>query len=146
MRKFLLPLLLALVTLPALAQTKGEAMALVKRAIAYYKANGKGKMVFEVSKLDGQLRKGSLYVFVYDMNGKVVAHGQKVRMIGMDLKNAKDPAGKAFVQERIKIAMEKGSGWQDYLFENPFNHKVEEKSAYIERCDDLIFGCGTYKD
>jgi cytochrome c len=67
-------------------------------------------------------------------------------MVGMDLSTAKDADGKSFVKERIDIAKTKGKGWQDYKFTNPSTKKIEQKTAYIERVDDLIFGCGSYKN
>ena len=43
------------------------------------------------------------------------------------------------------LAKTKGKGWQDYKFTNPVSKKIEQKSAYIEKVDDLIVGCGVYK-
>jgi cytochrome c len=127
------------------ASSQNDAKAMVEKAIAFYKANGKEKAFAEISNPQGQFVKGDLYVFVYDMNGKCVAHGFKKAMIGMDLAGLKDPDGKLFVKERIEIAKTKGKGWQDYKFTNPTTKKVEQKTAWIEKADDFIFGCGTYK-
>ncbi len=127
------------------ASTKEEAKAMVEKAIAYYKANGKDKAFAEINNPKGQFTKGDLYVFVYDLNGKCVAHGFNKAMIGKDLSDLKDPDGKTFVKERIEIARTKGKGWQDYKFTNPTTKKVEQKTAWVEKADDFIFGCGTYK-
>jgi cytochrome c len=127
------------------ASSQNDAKAMVEKAIAFYKANGKDKAFAEISNPQGQFVKGDLYVFVYDMAGKCVAHGFKKAMIGMDLSALKDPDGKPFVKERIEIAKTKGKGWQDYKFTNPTTKKVEQKTAWIEKADDYIFGCGTYK-
>lgn len=126
-------------------EARAEAVALVKKAIAYFKAHGRKAMVAEVSRTQSTLRKGSLYVFVCDMGGRVVAHGQFARLAGYDLSGFHDPTGKAYMQERIQLAKEKGSGWQDYVFLNPDTKKWEPKRAYIEACDGLIFGCGVYR-
>jgi len=125
--------------------TKTEAEALVKKAIAFYKANGKDKAFAEFSNLKGQFIDRDLYVFVYDMSGKVMAHGQNPRMVGKDLYDLADPDGKPFVKERIDIAKSKGNGWQNYKFSNPTTKKIEDKTAYIERVDDYVFGSGAYK-
>jgi signal transduction histidine kinase len=66
-------------------------------------------------------------------------------MVGKDLAELKDADGKYFVKERIEIAKTKGKGWQDYMFTNPTTKKLEHKTAYIEKVDDFIFGCGAYK-
>lgn len=125
--------------------TKAEAEAMVKKAIAFYQANGKDKTFAAVSDPKGQFIDKDLYIFVYDMNGKCVAHGFNQKMIGKDLLEMKDSEGKAYVKERIDIAKKKGKGWQDYMFTNPLSKKLEHKTAYIEKVDEFIFGCGVYK-
>lgn len=127
------------------AGTREEAEAMVKAAVAYYKANGMAKAFAEINNPQGRFVKGDLYVFAYDMQGNCVAHGYSQKLIGTNLLNMKDPDGKLYVQERIEIAKTKGSGWQDYKFMNPTTKKVENKTAYIEKCDDVIFGCGIYR-
>ena len=124
--------------------TPAEAEALVKKAIAFIKANGKDKAFAEFTNRSGQFVDRDLYIFVYDMKGKCVAHGQNPRMIGKDLIEIRDADGKYFVKERIELAQTKGSGWQDYKFTDPLTKKIERKRAYIERYDDLIVGCGIY--
>lgn len=125
--------------------TKEEAEALVKKAISMIKAEGKDKAFAEINNPKGKFVDRDLYIFVYDMNGKCVAHGFNPKMIGKDLMEMKDADGRYFVKERIEIAKTKGKGWQDYKFTNPLSKKIELKTAYIEKVDDLIVGCGVYK-
>lgn len=125
--------------------TKEEASANVKKAIEYYKANGENKAFKEISNPKGMFVKGDLYIFVYDLNGNCVAHGFNSKMIGKSLIEAKDPDGKFYVKERITIAKTKGSGWQSYKFTNPTTYKIEKKTAYVEKIDNYIFGCGAYE-
>ena len=113
--------------------TPAQAEAMVKKAVAYIKANGKDKAFSEISNPKGQFIDRDLYVFVYDMNGKCVAHGFNQKMIGKDLVDMKDPDGKFYVKERIEIAKTKGKGWQDYKFTNPLTKKIENKTAYVEK-------------
>ena len=127
------------------AGTPAEAEAMVKKALAFYKANGQEKAFAEISNPKGQFINDDLYVFVYDIKGKCVAHGFNQKMVGKDLAELKDADGKYFVKERIEIAKTKGKGWQDYMFTNPTTKKLEHKTAYIEKVDDFIFGCGAYK-
>jgi cytochrome c len=129
----------------AKASTENEAKGMVEKAIAYYKANGKEKAFQEISNKKGSFVKGELYVFVYDMSGKCVAHGFNEKLIGKDLIDMRDPDGKFYVKERIEIAKTKGKGWQDYKFTNPTSKKIENKTAYVEKADEFVFGCGTYK-
>jgi cytochrome c len=133
------------VALAAEFGTPAQAEAMVKKAVAEIKAIGKEKAFAEISNPKGKFIDRDLYVFVYDMNGKCVAHGFNQKMIGKDLIDMKDPDGKFYVKERVEISKTKGKGWQDYKFTNPLTKKVEHKTAYIEKVDDLIVGCGAYK-
>ena len=86
-----------------------------------------------------------LYITVYDLNGKCLAHGANFKMIGKDLIDLKDSDGKAFVKERMELAKTKGKGWQDYKFTNPVSKKIEPKSMYFEKLEDMVVACGIYK-
>ena len=134
-------------TLAAQEATPAETESLVKEAIAFAKANGKEAAFKEITKVGGRFHKhgGELYVFVYDMDGKVLAHGQGASKVGVNQSKAKDPDGVEFVQDRIKLAKAKGKGWHDYKYMNPKNGKKEPKTSYIEVWDNLIFGAGIYK-
>lgn len=126
--------------------TAKEAETLVRKAVSYIKANGKAKAFAEFGNKKGQFVDRDLYIFVYDLNGKCVAHGQNPKMVGNDLIDMKDPEGKLFVKERVEIAKTKGKGWHNYKFTDPLTKKVEDKSAYVEKYEDLIVGSGIYKE
>ena len=126
--------------------TKDEAVAMVKKAIVYIKANGNEKAFAEISNPKGQFKDRDLYVVVYDMNGKCLAHGQKKSMIGKELIDFKDVDGKPYMRERIDMMKKQNSGWQEYKFMNPLTKKVEPKEMYVERSGDLIVGAGVYKN
>ncbi len=134
-------------TLAAQDATPAETETLVKGAIAFAKANGKEAAIKEITKAGGKFHRygGELYVFIYDMDGKVIAHGQGASKIGVNQINAKDPDGVEFVKERIKLAKAKGKGWHDYQYVNPSTMKKQPKTSYIEVWDNLIFGAGIYK-
>ena len=127
------------------AGSKDEAVALVKKAIGFMQANGADKAYAEFSNPKGQFVDRDLYVVIYDMNGKCLAHGANVKMIGRDLMDNKDVDGKEFVKERVEMMKKQPSGWQDYKFRNPTSNQVEPKSMYVERVNDVIVGCGIYK-
>jgi signal transduction histidine kinase len=144
-------LLAFLGAMPVAAQgTKGtaaEATAMVDKAIAYIKKNGREKAFAEINNPKGQFTDRDLYVVVYDIKGKVLAHGANAKMIGRDVIELRDTDGKYFVKERVEM-MSKGpnaKGWQDYKFMNPVTSQIEPKSMYIVRHEDMIVGCGIYK-
>ena len=141
--KLLSVLVLALAFVAQAAGTKDEAKAFVKQAVADFKAEGQAVFA-KITAKDPKYVKDDLYVMVYDMTGKCVAHGANAKQVGKDLIGLKDPDGKEFVKERVEIAKTKGSGWQEYKFSNPVTKKIEPKVAYLEKVGDYIFLCGAY--
>jgi cytochrome c len=131
---------------PALANvTAKEAEALVKEAVVFYKANGKEKAMAEFNKPKGKFDKGELYVFVYDMKATILAHPNKPALVGKNLLEMTDYSGKYFRKEIVNTAAAKGRGWSDYDYQNPVSKKIEHKTTYFEKVDDIIICCGAYK-
>lgn len=124
-----------------------EAVAMVKKAVAYLKANGKEKAFAEFANLSNhQFHDRDLYIFVYDFNGVAVAHGNNPKMVGKNLLEMKDNEGTFIIKGFIDVAKTKGKGWVDYKWPNPVTKALEQKSGYIEKTDgDLIVGSGIYK-
>ena len=141
----------ALAALPVLGAhastdaTAAEATAMVKKGVAFAKANGKDKAYAEISNKSGQFIDRDLYLVVYGLDGTVRAHGANEKMIGKNLIDLKDIDGKEFVRERVELAKSKGTFWQDYKFTNPTNKKIEPKSMYCEKMDDAVMCGGIYK-
>lgn len=129
----------------ALAATKAEAEAMVKKAISFTKESGKEKAFAEISNPKGKFVKDELYVAVTDKTGKCLAHGANAKLVGKDLSGLKDPDGKAFIKEMMDLTAAKGKGWVEYKFNNPVSKKIEPKIAYIELHDGMIFLAGVYK-
>ncbi len=125
--------------------TTKEAELMVHQAVAYLHKEGKAKAFEVFDDPKGRFTYRDLYIMVYDLSGKCVAHGAKRERIGKVLLEDKDVDGKQFVKERVRIAKEHGKGWQEYKFQNPATGKVEQKVAYLERAGDVIVVCGAYK-
>ena len=129
--------------------TPAQAEAIVKRAIAYAKQNGKEKLFQQTNQADGVFHVGSgsdLYLFVYDLQGLMLAIGYNpAAYVGKNRLETKDPDGKMFVKEFITVAKTKGNGWVDYKYSNPVSGKVEPKTSYVELADGVIYCCGIYK-
>lgn len=125
--------------------TAAEAEAMVKKAAAYIKAQGKEKAFADFANPKGPFIDRDLYVTVYDLKGNCLAHGVNPKMVGKNLMELKDPDGKAFVKERVELAKTKDKFWQDYKFTNPTTKKIEPKAMYVEKHGDLLVACGIYK-
>ena len=125
--------------------TKAEAEAMVKKGIAFIKANGTAKGYEEISRKNNQFIDRDLYLVVYSLDGTVFAHGANPKMVGKNLLDLRDIDGKAFVKERVEFAKTKTSFWQQYKFTNPENKKIEPKVMYCERLTDTIVCGGIYE-
>ena len=124
--------------------TKAQAEAMVKKGVAYLKANGAEKAYAEFDKKGGQFSDRDLYLVVYGLDGMVHAHGSNPKMIGKNLIGLKDIDGKAFVKERVELGKAKPSFWQEYKFTNPENKKIEPKTMYCERVAETVLCGGVY--
>ncbi|APW42299.1 cache domain-containing protein [Rhodoferax saidenbachensis] len=125
--------------------TPAEAEAMVKKAVAYIKANGPEKSYEEFTN-GKSFKDRDLYIIVYDLNGKNLAQGANPKLVGKDLIGLKDPDGKPLIQMFVDLAKSKGKGWvEGYKFLNPVTQKLEEKAMYLERVGDTLVGCGIYK-
>lgn len=126
--------------------TKEEAVAMVKKGIAFIKANGAEKGYAAITDKKGPFQDRDLYLVVYGLDGKCLAHGANEKQVGRDLIDLKDVDGKAFVRERVELARSKPAGfWQDYKFTNPVSKKIEPKQMYCERMGETAVCGGVYK-
>jgi cytochrome c len=125
--------------------TKDEAVKMVKEGIKFIKAEGNDKGYAEISNKEGRFKDRDLYLVVYGLDGVVRAHGANEKMIGKNLIELKDVDGKPFVKERVELAQSQGIFWQDYKFTNPVTKKIEPKSMYCEKLDDVAVCGGIYK-
>ncbi len=129
----------------AYAEKADEAKAMVEKAVAFLKANGKTKAYAEFTNPRGRFTKGELYIFVTDFNGMTLAHGGNPKLVGKDLSTLRDSDGKFFIKEMIEGAKANGSGWTDYKWANPATNTIGEKSTYYMKYNDVILSCGIYK-
>lgn len=125
--------------------TGAEAEAIVKRAIDYIKVNGSDKANEEFTN-GRSFKDRDLYIFVYDLTGKNLAHGANPKLVGKNLIGLKDSDGKEVIKMVLDLAKVKGKGWTENIkFMNPVTQQIENKALYIERNGDTLVGCGIYK-
>jgi signal transduction histidine kinase len=126
------------------ASSTDEAKVMVEKAAAYVLANGKEKALKEFSNPSGQFVKGELYVFAWDMNGTNIAHINP-KQVGINVLQLPDVDGKYFRKEGMELVKKNGIAWVDYKFKNPTTNKVEQKTTYLKKVNDIVLGCGAYK-
>jgi len=135
----------AMFALAAEFATKEEAVAMVKKATVFIKEQGPEKGHAEISTKTGRFTDRDLYVVVYGLDGKVLAHGANEKLVGKEMIDAQDVDGKYFVKERVELARKQPQFWQDYKFVNPTNKKVEPKQMYCERLGETAVCAGVYR-
>lgn len=126
--------------------TKEQAVAMVKKGIAFIKQHGTEKGYAAITDKDPQFIDRDLYLVVYGLDGKCLAHGANPRQVGRDLMELTDIDGVYFVKERVALVTAKPTGvWQEYKFTNPVSKKIEPKVMYCERLENTAVCGGVYK-
>lgn len=128
--------------------SKEEARAMVENAAVWFKKYGREKTLAEItragSEKKGEFIKHDLYIFAFDFNGVVLAHGANPKLVGKNLNDFQDADGRYLIRGLIDTA-QKGSGWYYYKWSNPITKKIEEKMAYVLKInDDVWIGAGVY--
>jgi signal transduction histidine kinase len=126
--------------------SRDDAIKMVKAGVAAIKSEGAEKIYTEITGKDKKWIKEDLYLVVYSMEGKNLAHGANPKQVGLDLIGLKDIDGKAFIKERVELGKAKPAGfWQDYKFTNPETKKIEPKEMYCEKLAETLVCGGIYK-
>ncbi len=99
---------------------------MVKRGVAYLKANGPEIAFRDFTSYVGQFAYGPLHMFAYDLDGVSRADGENPIFIGQNLKNIRDPEGRYIVREMLETAQKRGSGWVNFVNKRAFY------SVYVE--------------
>ncbi|HYA14612.1 MAG TPA: cache domain-containing protein [Syntrophales bacterium] len=123
-----------------------ESKEWVVKAIAFYKKVGQTIALAEFSNSKGSFVKDDKYVFVLNLKGTMLAHGANEKYVGQNWMDVQDPTGKKFIQEIIKSALSRGSGWVEYEWHSPVTKDYLLKHVYFEKVDDLIICSGVYKE
>ena len=125
--------------------TPSEAKALVLKALDYIKENGKEKAFAAFMDKKGEFIYKDLYLFVIDMKGNVLVHGEDKSLVGKNQLDLKDSTGKHFIQDFIKLMQMEDSAWAEYKWRNYETHEIEPKLTFLKKLDDNTFiGCGAY--
>ena len=133
---------------PALATepTANDAIAMAERGVAFVKAKGKDEMIKRISAKDPDFCQGELYLGMRDVkSGVMLAHPYNASIVGKDLTDVPDANGKKYRREIIDVAAAKGKGWVDYQYKNPKSGKIEPKTTYVLKVDDVVLEAGIYK-
>jgi len=125
--------------------TRQQAQAMVERAAAFLKENGRAKALAEFGNPKGQFIDRDLYVVAYAASDGVrLSHPYNHKLVGRSVAATTDINGKLYGQEILTVGNSKGRGWVEYKYSDPITKKLGEKALYILKVDDIIIGCGAY--
>ncbi len=114
---------------------RDQTVELVRRGYQLMKSSGISIASKEFTdRGNNSYRLGDLYLFIYDMKGKCIAHGGNSSLIDQNQFDEKDQDGRYYVREMIDQAS-KASGWVDFKLKNSF------EAVYVEKVD---MGVDTY--
>ncbi|OYO30969.1 cache domain-containing protein [Janthinobacterium sp. PC23-8] len=130
----------------AVEPTARDAIAMAERGAAFIRQHGEKEMMKKLSAKDPEFVQGELYVDMRDIKtGIVLAHPINPSIVGKDLTDVPDANGKKYRREIIELAQKQGKGWVDYQYKNPVSGKIEPKTTYILRVNDVVLEAGIYK-
>jgi methyl-accepting chemotaxis protein len=88
------------------------------------------------------------YVWINDLEHRVVMHPIKPELDGRDVSGLKDPAGTFVFREFVTVAKTAGSGYVDYLWPKPGFEEPVGKTSYVKllRSWNWVIGSGLYLD
>ncbi len=72
----------------------------------------------------------SLYVFVFDSNGTIVAQPDNPRLVGVNLMGKPDVTGNLFRDRMMAGALQNGTGWEAHVYSNPSETGLYYKNAF----------------
>ncbi|MDD2898422.1 MAG: methyl-accepting chemotaxis protein [Desulfuromonadaceae bacterium] len=113
-----------------------------------------GTLTLEEGKKQAAQRLGNLryeekeYIWVNDLQPRMVMHPYKPELNGKDLSSIKDPDGTLLFMEFVKVCKEKGGGFVHYLWPKPGESKPVTKISYVKLYEPWgwVIGSGIYVD
>ena len=128
--------------------TQDEVIAKCEAAAKLVQEKGLDAAIQTIGDKTGPFVWKDTYVFLMDLDGKMLAHPIKPQLTEKDsLLQVKDTDGKPLFVEFVKVAGAQGNGWVDYMWPKPGQDAPAAKSSYILRVSGTpyLVGAGIYK-
>ncbi len=132
-------------TTVALAVTKDDAIAMVKKTVAAIKADGVEKTYAAINTPGSQYQNGEVYAVVQGFDGTTLAHATNQKLVGKNMMEVQDVDGKYFAKEMATRGQKEASFWVDYKFPNPTTKKIQVKDMYCEALPPTTVCAGVYR-
>lgn len=122
-----------------------QAAALLDRATTDLRASGAQRAFEHFNDRQGAFHSDDLYVFAVGLeDSRFYAMGATPELVGNNVAELRDAAGKPIIQEMIRLVKDKGEGNYEYVWRNPANNKVETKRSFVRKVDGYLLGVGYY--
>lgn len=133
-------------TLAVSRSSQKQAQALLDKAVAYLQQHPAEQAYAAFNNQKGPFVRDDLYVFVFDLEtGVMHAHGGSPEgLVGMNVMDLRDAAGKPLIREMAEVAQSKGSGSVEYVWLNRKNNHLETKTSLVRRVGNNVVAVGYY--
>lgn len=120
-----------------------RATALLERAVKHVEAKGEAALA-DFSR-QGEFIDRDLYVYAMAMDGRFLASGgSSAALIGQNVAERTDAAGKPFFRELLDKAAAQGGGRVEYRWLNPVQNREEPKVTLFRKVGDTVVAVGFY--
>lgn len=139
--------LLALFAVGSMASERGtsrQAQLMLNNAIEVMQTQGEKEAITKFNNPHSGFVQGDLYIFAINMDGTYIASGANPDLVGQNLTNTTDAAGKNIGAEILKLADRIGYGIIEYEWLNRETNDVEHKFSRIRKVGDYVIGVGFY--
>ncbi|OIQ66096.1 hypothetical protein GALL_523380 [mine drainage metagenome] len=126
--------------------TPDEAMALVERAMQHWqRTRSRESFVRDITDPGKGFFDRDMYVFVLDRRGTYLSFGGNPAKVGTLVQDIPGIDGQGLVDDIFGQAARE-PGWVEYDINNPTTGRVQSKMSFVQAADDLVVGCGVYKN
>lgn len=125
--------------------TEARAKALAEKAATYLKAKGAAAALPVFTARSEGFGAGDLYVFVFTLDGTLVASGGWPGQVGSTVLGPDGTGNGLFMRFRRLALTKPGRGWVNYNWYSPCTRTMQPKMTFIIRVGTYIVGVGAYK-
>ena len=122
-----------------------RAATLLDQASDYFNKNGPEQSFVAFNQNKGPFVNHEFYVFVVGLDGVLYASGgASAVMVGTNVHDLHDAAGKPFINDMLEAAKTRDSGSVQYHWLNNYDHRVEIKTTEFRKIGSYLVCVGYY--
>lgn len=122
-----------------------RATALLESAVDYLQKNGPEKSFAAFNDRKGTFVRDEYYVFTVGLDGLLHASGgASSGLVGLNVVDLRDAAGKPFIRDMLELAKSNESGVIEYRWLNQVDNRVENKVSQFRKVGNYIVCVGYY--